>query len=101
MLLLTVAIGWLVRAGCENGFRKWEKLALLFCYLIPLIARDLGHHFQIPLFPLAPAALLALALARTHPAKMEGPVQHESRAELRPINAITGHDSLAEAIGTP
>jgi alpha-1,2-mannosyltransferase len=73
MLLLTVAMGWLVRAGREDGFRNWEKLALLFCYVIALAGRDLGDHLQIPLFPLAPAALLALALARSRSSKAGSP----------------------------
>jgi alpha-1,2-mannosyltransferase len=89
MLLLTVAIGWLVRAGRESGFRKWEKLAFFFCYVIPLTGRDLGHHFQIPLFPLAPAALLALALGRAQTPNTGGPVQRASHT-VSPLARATG-----------
>jgi alpha-1,2-mannosyltransferase len=66
LVLLTVAMAWLVRAGREDGFRIWEKSALFFCYLVPLVGRDLGHHFHVPVFPLAPAAILVLAVARAH-----------------------------------
>jgi hypothetical protein len=65
LLLAGVAIGWLVRAGRSTGFRRWEKLALLGCFLVPLAAIQLGHAARIPLAVLAPAALLALCLART------------------------------------
>jgi hypothetical protein len=65
LMLLTVAIGWLVRAGRSTGFLPWEKLALLFCFLVPLVSRHLAQATHIPLAPLASAALLALCLVRT------------------------------------
>jgi hypothetical protein len=65
MMLLTVAIGWLVRAGRGSGFLPWEKLVLVFCFLVPLVSRHFGQATHIPLGPLAPAALLALCLVRT------------------------------------
>jgi alpha-1,2-mannosyltransferase len=68
LMLLTVAIGWLVRAGRGTGFLPWEKLALSFCFLVPLASRHLGHAAHIPLGPLAPAALLTLCLVRTRQA---------------------------------
>jgi Glycosyltransferase family 87 len=65
LMLLTVAIAWLVRAGRDTEFLPWEKLALFFCFLVPLVSRHLGHALHIPLGPLAPAAMLALCLVRT------------------------------------
>jgi hypothetical protein len=65
LLLLTVAIGWLVRVGGKTGFLPWEKLVLLFCFLIALASRHLSQGMHIPLAPLAPAALLVLCLVRT------------------------------------
>jgi alpha-1,2-mannosyltransferase len=65
LMLLTVAIGWLVRASRGTGFLPWEKLALFFCFLVPLVSRHLGQATHIPIAPLAPAALLALCLVRT------------------------------------
>jgi hypothetical protein len=69
LLLLTVAMAWLVRAGRGTGFLPWEKLALFFCFLVPLVARHLGQETHIPLGPLAPAALLAVCVVRTQRAK--------------------------------
>jgi hypothetical protein len=72
LLLLMVAMAWLVRASRPDGFRMWEKLALFFCYVVALVGRDLGHYLHLPLFPLGPAAILALASSRSlHQTKME------------------------------
>ncbi len=65
LLLITVAIGWLVRAGRTSGFLAWEKLTLFVCFVVPLVARHLGQTTHIPLGPVAPAAVLALCVART------------------------------------
>jgi len=65
LMLLTVAIGWLARAGRDNGFLPMEKLALFFCFLVPLLSRHLGQLAHVPIGPLAPAALLILCMART------------------------------------
>jgi hypothetical protein len=65
LLLLTVAIAWLVRAGRSTGFLAWEKLVLFGCFVVPLLSRHFGEATHIPLGPLAPAALLALCLMRT------------------------------------
>src|SRR5208283_5390178 len=70
LTLLTVAIAWLVRAGRGTGFLRWEKLAMSFCFLVPLVSRHLGQATHIPLAPLAPAVLLALCLVRTLRARM-------------------------------
>jgi len=65
LMLLTVAMGWLIRLGRGGGFGPWEKLALLFCFIVPLISRDLGRDLHIAVAPLAPAALIALCVVRT------------------------------------
>lgn len=65
LMLLTVAIAWLVRASRVTGLLPWEKPTLLFCFLVPLVARHFAHVTHIPLGPLAPAALLVLCLIRT------------------------------------
>ncbi|HEX2940822.1 MAG TPA: glycosyltransferase family 87 protein, partial [Rhodopila sp.] len=65
LLLLTVAIGWLVRAGRATGFLPWEKFALFCCYAVPLVSRHLGRGAHIPIAPLACVALLAFCVART------------------------------------
>ncbi len=65
LLLLTVAIAWLVRAGRAAGFLPWEKFALFCCYVVPLVSRHLGREAHIPVAPLACAALLMFCLVRT------------------------------------
>ena len=65
LLLLSVAIGWLVRAGRGSGFLAGEPLLLAGCFLVPLLSFQLGHAAHIPLGPLAPAAVLALCGVRT------------------------------------
>lgn len=65
LMLLTVAIAWLVRDGRERGFLPWEKLAMFFCFLVPLLSRYLGKATHIPLGPLAPLALLAICVVLT------------------------------------
>jgi hypothetical protein len=64
-LLLSVAIAWIVRTGTRTGFLPWEKLALFGCFLVPLLSRHLGQVTHIPIGPAAPAALLAVCVART------------------------------------
>ena len=65
LLLLTVAMGWLVRAGRLTGFRAWEKPAMAYCFFVGLASRSLGQHYHISLAAFAPAALLLICLART------------------------------------
>jgi hypothetical protein len=65
LLIVTVAIGWLVRAGRGTGFLPWEKLVLFGCFVVPLVSCHLGQATRIPVGPLAPATLLVLALVRT------------------------------------
>jgi alpha-1,2-mannosyltransferase len=65
LMLLTVAIGWLARAGRDNGFLPWEKLVLFGCFFVPLLSRHVGEFAHIPLGPLAPLALLTLCTVRT------------------------------------
>ena len=65
LLLLTVSIAWLVRAGRANGFLPWEKWVLFACFLVSLASRYFGQATHIPIGPLAPALLLAVCLVRT------------------------------------
>jgi alpha-1,2-mannosyltransferase len=64
LLLTMVAIGWIVRLGVRSGFRPWEKLALFFCFVVPLVCRHFGQATHIPLGPLAPVAILAICCVR-------------------------------------
>lgn len=65
MMIAGVAILWLVRAGRRDGFLPCEKLLLAACYIMPLACRYLGQGLDLPLAPLAPAALLTLAVLRS------------------------------------
>lgn len=69
LMLLTVAIGWIVRSGRRTGFLPWEKLALFFCFLVPLFERHLARIGHIPIAPLGCAALLTFCVVRTLQAK--------------------------------
>jgi alpha-1,2-mannosyltransferase len=79
LMLITVAIGWLVRVARRTGFLPWEKLVLFFCFLVPLVCRHLGEATHIPIGPLAPAALLAICLARTLRTDRAGTIDHTRR----------------------
>ncbi len=68
LLLLTVAMAWLVRAGRATGFLPLEKWVLFVCFLVSLTSRYFGQATHIPLGPLAPVLLLAVCLVRTHQA---------------------------------
>jgi alpha-1,2-mannosyltransferase len=65
LMIAAVAMLWLVRAASRDGFLPWEKLALAFCFLVPLACRYVGEGFGIPLGPLAPIILLALTIVRS------------------------------------
>ena len=65
LMIAAVAILWLARAASRDGFLPWEKLLLAFCMLVPLACRYVGEGLGMPLAPLAPIALLGLAVARS------------------------------------
>jgi hypothetical protein len=69
-MIAAVAMLWLVRAASRDGvlpggFLPGEKLLLAFCFIMPLACRYVGEGLGIPLAPLAPIVLLALAIARS------------------------------------
>ena len=63
LVLGAVAGAWLLRAGRDDGFLPWQKLALAMLYLMPLVARHVAIRWHLPLGPLSTLALLALAVA--------------------------------------
>jgi alpha-1,2-mannosyltransferase len=70
LMIAAVAMLWLVRAASRDGvlpggFLPGEKLLLAFCFIMPLACRYVGEGLGIPLAPLAPIVLLALAIARS------------------------------------
>lgn len=73
LMLATIAMAWLVRAGCQTGFLPNEAPVIALIYLVPLLALHVGIDFRIPLGPLPALALMALCTARA---------LHEKRAPL-------------------
>jgi hypothetical protein len=97
LLLLTVAIAWLVRAGRRTGFLPWEKLALFGCFVVPLLSRHLGEATHIPIGPLAPACLLALCVSRTW--RVEGVVRVAHAADVVRVARAAEVVRVAHAAG--
>jgi hypothetical protein len=60
LVVLAPAIAFLAADGMSRGFAPWEKTALAFLWLMPLIARPIAEHTLIPLG--VPAMLLVFAL---------------------------------------
>ena len=63
-VLAGVAIAWLVRAGRETGFMRWERMALVAVFVAPLLSRGIGTAIHVPIATLAALLLLALCAAR-------------------------------------
>jgi hypothetical protein len=61
LVVLAPAIALLAADGMSRGFGPWEKTALAFLWLMPLIARITAEHTLIPLG--VPAMLLVFVLA--------------------------------------
>jgi hypothetical protein len=64
LMVVAIAGAWLIRAGRETGFLPWEKITLAGLFIVPLVARNIGVAWHLPLGPLVPLLLLALVLAR-------------------------------------
>jgi len=57
MMLSLVAIAWLVRAGRETGFLRWEKAAFVLVFVVPIYSLQVGMlHVPISLFARAEIA---------------------------------------------
>jgi hypothetical protein len=63
-LLAGIAMAWLVRAGSDSGFLPWEKATLAAVFVMPLLSRNIGAAWHVPLAQLALLALLALIVRR-------------------------------------
>jgi len=60
LMLLAVPLGWLAVTGLRDGFRPWEKVALLILFVWPLFARAVAASLHLPLTPVLLLALYAL-----------------------------------------
>jgi alpha-1,2-mannosyltransferase len=58
------AIAFLVSHGLERGFLPYEKTALAFCWVTPLLTRSLAEHIGLPFGLIALLTLFALAYRR-------------------------------------
>lgn len=64
LMLLAVPLGWLAAAGLRDGFRPWEKAALLVLFVWPLFARAAAANLHLPLTPLLLLGLYAVVVRR-------------------------------------
>ena len=81
LMTAAIAIAWLVRSANENALPHWEKLALLVIFLVPLVSRNLGTDFHVPLAPLAAVGLFGIAV--THACR-----EVAVRSNLAPISLL-------------
>jgi alpha-1,2-mannosyltransferase len=64
LMVMAPAIAFLVSDGLERGFLPYEKTALAFCWVAPLLTRSLAEHIGLPLGLIALMMLFALTLRR-------------------------------------
>jgi Glycosyltransferase family 87 len=64
LMLSTIAMAWLTRAGRQNGVRPFDKPIIAGIYLIPLLSLHVGIAFHLPLGPLPALALAGLCSTR-------------------------------------
>ncbi|GBQ34259.1 hypothetical protein AA13594_2846 [Gluconacetobacter azotocaptans DSM 13594] len=67
LTLSGLAIAWLVRDGCDQGFRPWQKFALFCAFPLPLLSGNLGssHGVVAAVASLAVLGLVLVAAGRT------------------------------------
>jgi hypothetical protein len=66
LMVLAPAIAFLAVDGFARGFDPWEKSALAFLWIVPLIARGFA---EVTLIPLGVIAMLAMFVLVLHKAK--------------------------------
>jgi hypothetical protein len=64
LIIAAVAGSWIIRAGRDSGFLRWEKAGLTAIYLLPLFAFQAGMILRLPLVPVAGALLVLLCASR-------------------------------------
>ena len=64
MVLLGPALCFLVRDGLAHGFRRWEKTALAFAWIVPVATRQLAFFGHVPGGLLAMSILFILTVGR-------------------------------------
>jgi alpha-1,2-mannosyltransferase len=79
LMLMAPALAFFAAYAMEQGFRPYEKTALVFCFLAPLIARAAGEYVGVPVGLLAVLLLFGLVLRRAF-AGVEAELRVEGRA---------------------
>ncbi len=74
LMVLAPAIALWAREGLKHGFGPWEKSALAFLWIVPLIARGVGQVTLIPLGVIAMLTVFALLLHRARGIRTPVPV---------------------------
>ena len=64
LMLLAVPLGWLAINGLRDGFRPWEKTAILAVFVWPLFARAVAANLHLPLTPLLLLGFYAIIIRR-------------------------------------
>jgi alpha-1,2-mannosyltransferase len=64
LMLATIAVAWLVRAGRQQGFLRYDEPIIAAIYMIPLLALHVGIALHIPLGPLPALTLATLCAIR-------------------------------------
>jgi hypothetical protein len=74
LMVLAPAIAFLTVDGLRRGFAPWEKSALAFLWIAPLIARGFAQVTFIPLGVIAMLAMFALVLRKAKGSPAPAPV---------------------------
>lgn len=70
LVVLALPIAFMAALGARDGFRDWERAALLAAWLLPIVSRGLGGAIGVQFGPLVLAAILLVLLRRVRaPAK--------------------------------
>jgi hypothetical protein len=64
-VILSIPISLLAREGLENGFLSFEKTFLFGLWALPVMFRDSGEHFALPLTPPMLIGLMLLCWRRS------------------------------------
>jgi hypothetical protein len=68
-VLAVLAVAWLLRDTAGGGLRNWEKLLLIACYPVALMAPILALGTRVPLAILVSAIIAALSIRRAWPGR--------------------------------
>ncbi len=64
LMLLAIPLGWLATSALRDGFRPWEKTAILVVFVWPLFARAVAANLHLPLTPLLLLGFYATIIRR-------------------------------------